>query len=369
MEKSLVTIVIGTRPEAIKLCPLVIAFKKSNKLKSRIILTGQHNEMVLNILDLFNIKEDLNLDILKKGQDLIDIDYSVKTGLRNDFKQNKPSLLVVQGDTSSAFSAAMTGFFFKVPVAHVEAGLRTNNLYEPFPEESNRRLISQISSLHFAPTELAAKNLRKAGVTGQIFITGNTVIDALKMKSNYANVNGSQNLEFDDKKMIFVTVHRRENWGKNLVKISQGIKLLLENNSNINILISLHPNEEIREVFRKYFEKDERVTLSEPLNYINLIKVLQKATLILTDSGGLQEEAPTFGKPVLVLRETTERPEAIEAGTSKLVGTDPDNIYNNANLLLNSENNYKAMAKAVNPFGDGKASQIILKKCIEFLNI
>ena len=367
MKLPLVSIVIGTRPEAIKLCPLILAFQRSESFKVRVILTGQHEDMVAKIMSLFGVIEDINLNILNKGQDLIDINCAVMVGLRKEFKKYFPDLLIVQGDTSSAYSSALTAFYYKIPIAHVEAGLRTNNLYDPFPEESNRRLISQLASLHFVPTNLAKINLHQSGIKKNVFLTGNTVIDALNSISRlekkdeklYENISCLDNL-------IFVTVHRRENWGGNIFKITKGIKFILDKHKDVNFLIALHPNQDIRDIFYKNFDGENRVIMTDPLDYDQLILILKKSKFVLTDSGGLQEEAPSLGKPVLILRETTERPEVIEAGTAKLIGTNPESIYKHCNLLLTSKENYDSMAKAINPFGDGTACEKILKICKDY---
>tara|TARA_Y100001968_G_C19450666_1_gene768325 strand:- start:3696 stop:4823 length:1128 start_codon:yes stop_codon:yes gene_type:complete len=363
----LVTIVIGTRPECIKLAPLILAFKAEKSIQTRVILTGQHNEMVLQVMSIFGLNADKNLKLMKPNQTLTYLTSSALIGLNDDFKKYPPKLVLVQGDTSTALSASLAAFYEKIPVAHVEAGLRTNNLIEPFPEEANRRLISQVSSLHFAPTERAKQNLIKADVLGEIFITGNTVIDALllvakrKVKIEFKKIN------WNSQKVILVTVHRRENWGANLKDISRGILKILDKHSNVAVLLPMHKNPSVQEPLQRYLGNHPRIVLTEALNYENLIEAMKKCTLVLTDSGGLQEEAPSLGKPVLVLRDSTERPEAIEAGTAKIVGTKPLKIFQEVDNLLANPSAYDSMAKASNPFGDGNASNRILKECIKII--
>ena len=362
-----VSIVLGTRPEAIKFCPLILEFKKIKQVNIRVILTGQHKEMVQKIMDIFKVEPDIDMQIMRKGQDLVNISLSVMRSLKQDFLEYPPKLVLVQGDTSTAFTAALTAFYLKIPVGHVEAGLRTNNLYNPFPEEGNRRLISQIASLHFAPTNLSKENLLKSGVTGQIFVTGNTVIDSLLIRSKLMNTTDINREYINNQNILLLaTVHRRENWGENIVNISKGIKMILDNHTDVAFVIPMHPNEKVRNSIKSILSDYSRVFLVEPLEYDDMILVLKKTKFVLTDSGGLQEESPSLGKPVLVLRETTERPEGIDSGTAKLIGTDPQKIYQEANLLLTNDSIYNQMSKAINPYGDGCASERIANACLEY---
>ena len=367
-KKKLITIVLGTRPEAIKLVPVIDTFKKCIKFETRVIITGQHKEMVHQVLKIFDIEVQKDLNIMKEKQSLTQITCLVLNGLKEDFKKYKPSLVIVQGDTSTAFAAALAAFYEQIPVGHVEAGLRTNQLNDPFPEEANRRLISQISSLHFSPTKGSKRNLMNSGINGIIEVTGNTVIDALFLISKKDMIPKLTGINWK-KKVIFVSVHRRENWGIRLQNIIKGLEMILEEYKDVILLLPLHPNPIVREPFLDAFQRKERVILISPLNYLELVGTIKNCYALLTDSGGLQEEAPSLGKPVLVLRKTTERPEAIAAGTSKLIGTDPKSILKETGTLLTNKKAYQKMAKAPNPFGDGKASIRILKTCKEFLNL
>ena len=368
MSKSSIAIVIGTRPEAIKLAPLIKEFKSCKKFLTKVILTGQHKEMVDQVLNIFEIKDDINLSLMRKSQSLTYITCSALEGLENVFRNIKPKLVIVQGDTSTAFSAALAAFYLKIPVGHVEAGLRSNDIYDPYPEEINRRLISQITSLHFAPTKKAYQNLINSNVSGKIFITGNTVIDALLLTAKKTNKTILENIDCDKNRIIFSTIHRRENWGKNIEKIGKILKDILEKYSDTVLLLPMHRNRAIREPLQKILTNHPRAFLVEPLNYVDCVSALKFCYILVTDSGGLQEEAPSLGKPVLVLRKTTERPEAIESGNSVLVGVDKKRILNEVDKLLTDRNYYQKMARAINPFGDGKASKRILKECINFLD-
>ncbi len=366
-EKPLVTIVLGTRPEAIKLAPVIISFKNCDLVKTRLVVTGQHKEMVDQVLGLFELEAQNNLEIMKENQSLSYIASSTLDGLKREFLKYRPDLVLVQGDTSTAFASALGAFYEKVPLGHVEAGLRTENLNDPYPEEGNRRLISQIASIHFAPTKKSELNLLKSSVTGMIEVTGNTVIDSLMMISQKNQIPAIQGIDWRYDKVIFVTVHRRENWGSRLKDIILGLELLLRAHDDIILLISLHPNKKVRKPIQDALGKNTRVILSEPLDYQNLVGTLKGCYLVLTDSGGIQEEAPSLGKPVLVLRETTERPEAIISGSARLIGTKPNNILEKTGLLLKNKFEYKKMANVKNPFGDGNASKKILEICLNFL--
>jgi UDP-N-acetylglucosamine 2-epimerase (non-hydrolysing) len=355
-----ICITLGTRPEAIKLAPVIRAFQEAGDFTTRVILTGQHKEMVQQVMDLFGLQADRDLDIMQPRQTLTDITCRSLRGLETLFGEIGPRLVIVQGDTTTAFAAALAAFYQQIPIAHVEAGLRTDNLYNPYPEEANRRLISQLTRLHFAPTTLAVENLQKSGVTGEIHHTGNTVIDALLTVARSQPDCPIDGLDWHRYRVILATVHRRENWGEPLQDIIQGFSLLLEKYPDTALLLPLHRNPTVREPIQAALGNHPRVFLTEPLDYTRLVGAIDRCYLLLTDSGGLQEEAPSLGKPVLVLRETTERPEAVTAGTAKLIGTEPARILAEAGTLLGDRTAYEAMANAINPFGDGQASQRIV---------
>lgn len=356
-----VGIILGTRPEAIKLAPVIKVFQSSPDLEVQVILTGQHREMVAQVMQLFNLKADHNLDIMQPKQSLNDITCRSLQGLEALFREQKLDLVVVQGDTTTAFAAALAAFYQKIPVGHVEAGLRTDDLFNPYPEEANRRLISQITQLHFAPTSLAVENLQASGVLGEIHLTGNTVIDALL---NVAATNPAcdiPDLKWDEYRVILATVHRRENWGEPLQAIAQAFLRILDQFPDTALLLPLHRNPTVREPLQQLLGNHPRIFLTEPLDYGELVGAIGRSHLLLTDSGGLQEEAPSLGKPVLVLRDTTERPEAVTAGTAKLVGTETESIVAAGSELLSNPEAYAAMANAINPFGDGHAAERILQ--------
>jgi UDP-N-acetylglucosamine 2-epimerase (non-hydrolysing) len=360
---------LGTRPEAIKLAPVIRAFQASSKFTTQVVLTGQHREMVAQVMDIFGLKADRDLDIMQPKQTLTDITQRSLQGLEGLFQELKPQLAIVQGDTTTAFAAALAAFYQQIPIGHVEAGLRTDNILDPYPEEANRRLISQIAQLHFAPTYLAVENLRKSGVTGEIHETGNTVIDALLdvAKSQPAcNVVG---LDWAKYRTILATVHRRENWGEPLQRIATAMLQILEEFPDTALLLPVHRNPTVREPLTKALGKHPRIFLTDPLDYTQTIGAIQHCYMLLSDSGGLQEEAPSLGKPILVLRDTTERPEAVTGGTAKLVGTDPAVITAAARELLNDPEAYQAMANAINPFGDGSASVKILAAVEQFFGV
>ena len=362
-----VTIVLGTRPEAIKLAPVIQEFRACKSLETRVVLTGQHREMVSQVMDLFGLSADLDLNLMTPRQTLTHVTCAALQGLRDDFQAFPPNLVLVQGDTTTAFAAALSAFYEQIPVGHVEAGLRTDNLLDPFPEEANRRLISQIAHLHFAPTKQSEANLQASGVVGRVLLTGNTVIDALLRMSERAPTLSDLSIDWDTQRVILATVHRRENWGERLKNIADGMLRVLDSHPDTVLLLPLHRNPTVREPLQELLGNHPRVVLTEPLDYDRLVAAMKGCTLLLTDSGGLQEEAPALGKPVLVLRETTERPEAVEAGTARLVGTDPTTIHREASLLLENSEAYNSMAKAVNPFGDGQASGRILEAALELL--
>jgi UDP-N-acetylglucosamine 2-epimerase (non-hydrolysing) len=362
-----ICITLGTRPEAIKLAPVIRAFQEAGDFQTRVILTGQHKEMVQQVMDLFQLKADEDLEIMRPRQSLTDITCRSLRGLETIFDRIQPRLIIVQGDTTTAFAAALAAFYRQIPIGHVEAGLRTDNIYNPYPEEANRRLISQLTRLHFAPTTLAVENLRRSGVTGDIHHTGNTVIDALLTVARSKPECDIEGLDWNRYRVILATVHRRENWGEPLQDIIKGFSLVLEKYPDTALLLPLHRNPTVREPIQAALGDHPRVFLTEPLDYTRLVGAIDRCYLLLTDSGGLQEEAPSLGKPVLVLRETTERPEAVTAGTAELIGTDPARILTSAGKLLGDRLAYETMANAINPFGDGKASERIVSIAREFL--
>ena len=361
----LITVVFGTRPEAIKLAPLIIKLRDNPIIRLRVICSGQHKDMIRPIMNIFEIVEDDNFEIMKKKQTLNYLIIETIKKLEEEFTINKPDLVLVQGDTSTAFATALCAFNNGIKVGHIEAGLRTNNLLEPFPEEGNRRLITQIAELHFAPTELSKKNLIDSNIKDNIFVTGNTVIDSLFYVSNKnKEIDNSNNLIYN-KEFILATIHRRENWGKNLNNICKGLKLIAESKEDLYILLPMHPNQIIRDKLVENLGNCERIILTGEMPYDKFVDVMGKCRLVITDSGGLQEEAPSLCKPVLILRNFTERTEAIDAGTAKLIGTSPSNIFKETNILLENESVFRRMANAKNPFGDGLASLRIMKKCLK----
>ncbi|MGF1479278.1 MAG: non-hydrolyzing UDP-N-acetylglucosamine 2-epimerase [Cyanophyceae cyanobacterium] len=364
---SPICITLGTRPEAIKLAPVIQQFRGSS-FQTHVVLTGQHQEMVEQVMQLFCLTSEQNLNIMQPRQTLTDITCRSLQGLEKVFTQIKPQFVIVQGDTATAFAAALAAFYQKIPVGHVEAGLRTDDLFNPYPEEANRRLISQLCQLHFAPTQLAVEHLKRSGVVGEIHLTGNTVIDALLTVAQSQPDCSIPGLEWEKSRVLLATVHRRENWGQPLEQILDGFRRILDQVQDTALLLPLHRNPTVREPIQARLGEHPRAFLTEPLDYSQLVGAIQRCTLLLTDSGGLQEEAPSLGKPVLVLRETTERPEAIEAGTAKLVGTDPTAIETAATQLLNDDAAYQAMATAINPFGDGKAAQRIVQLVTDYLS-
>jgi UDP-N-acetylglucosamine 2-epimerase (non-hydrolysing) len=363
----LVSIVLGTRPEAIKLAPVILAFQRAPDFRTRVVLTGQHREMVAQVMDLFGLTADRDLALMAPRQTLTHVTCAALQGLREEFAAHRPDLVLVQGDTTTAFASALAAFYEQIPVGHVEAGLRTDNLNDPFPEEANRRLISQIAQLHFAPTSVSEANLRRSGVVGSILVTGNTVIDALLLMAETAPLPRPAGLDWERQRVILATVHRRENWGERLASIGAGLRELLDRHPDTALLLPLHRNPTVREPLQELLGDHPRAFLTEPLDYDRLVGAIRGCTLLLTDSGGLQEEAPALGKPVLVLRRTTERPEAVTAGTARLIGTDAAAIVAEASRLLEDPAAYEAMAKAHNPFGDGQASGRIVEASRAFL--
>jgi len=372
-----ILIVFGTRPEAIKMAPVVLAFQKEkDKFKTKVCVTAQHREMLDQVLDIFSIVPDYDLNIMKSGQDLYDITSRVVLGMRNILSEFKPDVVFVHGDTTTSSMTALAAFYQQIPVAHVEAGLRTNNIYSPWPEEINRQITGRIAEFNLAPTNLAKENLLKENISEQkIFVTGNTVIDALHtalsiVENNKTVFNNTKNqlisqladnVKFDKDKIILVTGHRRENFGEGFLNICEALKETALNHPEIKIIYPVHLNPNVQKPVYEILENVSNIFLIEPLEYLPFIYLMQKSYIILTDSGGIQEEAPSIGKPVLVMRDTTERPEAIDAGTAKLVGTNKKNICNNLDILLTNDMVYEKMSRANNPYGDGKASERIIE--------
>lgn len=357
--------IFGTRPEAVKMAPLV------NLLKSRpaefncvVGVTAQHRQILDQILDFFGIVPDHDLNIMLAGQTLAEITTRALTGLDDVLKEVKPDIVLAQGDTTTVLAAALAAAYHKIPFGHVEAGLRTDNLYDPFPEEINRRLTSQITQLHFAPTQMARENLRREGVGEKgIFLTGNTVIDALLQVVNRPEAASEKTT---GERLILVTTHRRENWGKPQENIALALQEIVEKFPDTRVVLPMHPNPIVREPLQRVLGQNPRVELTGPMDYVDLVKVMKRAHLVLTDSGGVQEEAPALGLPVLVLRGTTERPEGVHAGTAKLVGTRREDIVQEASRLLSDTNYYDTMSHAVNPYGDGKACERIAQALLHW---
>ena len=386
-----IMLVFGTRPEAIKMAPLVKAFqKKKDDFETIVCVTGQHREMLDQVLHLFDIKPDYDLNIMKQGQDLYDVTSRVLLGMRDVFKTCHPDILFVHGDTTTSTAAALAGFYQQIPVAHIEAGLRTNNIYSPWPEEMNRQITGRIATYDFSPTQLSRNNLLKENVDdSKITVTGNTVIDALhwvtaKIKNDKkldkelalllkgkgydtARID-TTNKELCNKRLVLITGHRRENFGEGFLNICHAIQDLAQKYPNVDFVYPMHLNPNVRRPIHQVFGEDltnlNNIFFIEPLEYLSFVFLMEKADIVLTDSGGIQEEAPGLGKPVLVMRDTTERPEAVEAGTVKLVGTNYTTIVSNVSLLLDNELDYEAMSKATNPYGDGKACERIINKIL-----
>ena len=361
-------VILGTRPEAIKLAPVICALRSDPHFKVTVILTGQHREMVDQVMGLFRLQPDRDLAIMQPKQTLTQITCGALTGLESLLLELRPDVVLVQGDTTTAFAAALAAFYQKIPVGHVEAGLRTHDLWNPYPEEANRRLISQIAQFHFAPTPAAVANLQRAGITAGIYHTGNTVIDALLQvrqlqltSPQLMSSPGLPSLDWQKYRVILATVHRRENWGAPLTAIAQAWLEILTQFPDVAVVLPMHKNPVVREPLQQILGDHPRVFLCEPFSYSDLVAAMAQCYLVMTDSGGLQEEAPGLGKPVLVLRLTTERPEAITAGTAKLVGTQTEAIVSAAHSLLTDPAAYGAMANVANPFGDGRASQRIVQ--------
>lgn len=373
-----VMLVFGTRPEAIKMCPLVKEFqKRSEEFETIVCVTGQHREMLDQVLSIFNVEPDYDLNIMKQGQDLTDVTNRVLAGLRDIFKECRPDLVLVHGDTTTSMAGALAAFYAQIPVGHVEAGLRTNNIYSPWPEEMNRQLTGRIATYNFSPTPLSEKNLINEQALGNIYVTGNTVIDALhmvvdKLRSDQYLTNEQCNklakagydiLRLESgRKLVLITGHRRENFGDGFIRMLTAMKDLSEKYSDVDFVYPMHLNPNVRNPIHKVFGDDLRrpnFFFIEPLQYLEFVYLMSKSTIVLTDSGGIQEEAPGLGKPVLVMRDTTERPEALESGTVHLVGTDYNKIMDEVSTLIEDPKAYEEMSKAVNPYGDGQACRRI----------
>lgn len=362
--------IFGTRPEAIKMAPLVNALESDSFFESKVCVTAQHREMLDQVLELFKIIPDYDLDIMKPGQTLNNITASIIVGLKPILEDYEPDIVLVHGDTATTFAASLAAFYQKIEIGHIEAGLRTGNIYSPWPEEANRKLTCTITNYHFAPTELSMDNLIKEGIPkSDITVTGNTVIDALllikhKLENDHQLLD-SLNNSFDyldpNKKLILVTGHRRESFGGGFERICNALRKVAINNPDVQILYPVHLNPNVQEPVNRILKSLDNLFLIEPLQYLPFCYLMNRASIILTDSGGIQEEAPSLGKPVLVMRETTERPEAVKAGTVRLVGTNTELIVNQINLLLDNPIEYEKMSKSHNPYGDGLACQRILK--------
>lgn len=367
-------LVFGTRPEAIKMCPLVKEFqKRADEFETIVCVTGQHREMLDQVLKIFEITPDIDLNIMKQGQDLTDVTVRILNGMRDVFKKCRPDVVLVHGDTTTSTAAALAAFYAQIPVGHVEAGLRTHNIYSPWPEEMNRQVTGRIATYNFSPTPLSEKNLIEEKAMGKIYVTGNTVIDALhyvvnKLKNDEAITKEQDavllNAGYDvtrlanGKKLVLITGHRRENFGDGFIRMVTAMKDLSEKYPNVDFVYPMHLNPNVRKPIHEVFGEDltrPNFFFIEPLQYLEFVHLMSKATIVLTDSGGIQEEAPGLGKPVLVMRDTTERPEALESGTVYLVGTDYDKIMNEVSTLLEDAEAYAKMSQAVNPYGDGKA--------------
>lgn len=383
-----IMLVFGTRPEAIKMCPLVKEFQKHpTEFETIVCVTGQHREMLDQVLKIFDITPDYDLDIMRPGQDLTDVTVRVLIGLRDVFKACRPDVVLVHGDTTTSMAGALAAFYAQIPVGHVEAGLRTHNIYSPWPEEMNRQVTGRIATYNFSPTHLSECNLKVENVIGQIFVTGNTVIDALHMVVDKLNTDKTLRKEQDEvlikagyditrlnngKKLVLITGHRRENFGDGFIRMLYAMRDLSIKYPNVDFVYPMHLNPNVRRPIREVFTGMNSLSMGEgwgyssnfffiePLQYLVFVYLMSRSTIVLTDSGGIQEEAPGLGKPVLVMRETTERPEALESGTVHLVGTDYDKIVNEVSTLLDDEEAYRKMSLSVNPYGDGNACERIV---------
>lgn len=373
-----IMLVFGTRPEAIKMCPLVKEFQgRKDEFKTIVCVTGQHREMLDQVLEIFGVTPDFDLNIMKQGQDLTDVTVRVLVGLRDVFKVCRPDVVLVHGDTTTSTAAALAAFYAQIPVGHIEAGLRTYNVFSPWPEEMNRQLTGRIATYNFSPTSFSEKNLLQEKVHGDIFVTGNTVIDALYAIVKKLNTDVDLALNQDNilkeagydvsrlinnKKLVLITGHRRENFGKGFIQMLRAMKYLSEKYKDVDFVYPMHLNPNVRNFIREVFgdtHNRDNFFFIEPLQYIEFVRLMEKASIILTDSGGIQEEAPGLGKPVLVMRDTTERPEALSSGTVHLVGTDYSKIVSEVSTLIEDKDAYESMSKAINPYGDGQACRRI----------
>lgn len=378
-----ILLVFGTRPEAIKMCPLVKEFEKHPAdFKTLVCVSGQHREMLDQVLSIFEVKPNYDLNIMQQGQDLYDVTSKVLLGMRNVLKEVKPDIVLVHGDTTTSTAAALASFYQQIPVGHVEAGLRTNDIYSPWPEEMNRQITSRIATYNFAPTPLSKENLLKENLKQEsIIVTGNTVIDALhwvvnklktdkeladKQKAVLKQAGYDVDRLQNGKRLVLITGHRRENFGEGFINICTAIKYLKDKYKEVDFVYPMHLNPNVRKPIHEVFGEDltnlDNMFFIEPLQYLEFVYLMEKSTIVLTDSGGIQEEAPGLGKPVLVMRNTTERPEALKAGTVKLVGTDYNAITRNVSILLDNEKQYTLMSRAINPYGDGHACERIVEK-------
>ena len=370
MKKLKLMTIFGTRPEAIKMCPLVLEMGKyPDYIEPIVAVTAQHREMLDQVLELFNIKPDYDLNIMASGQTLYDITTRALTGLKEVIEEAKPDMVLVHGDTTTTFAGALAAFYAQVPVGHVEAGLRTGNKYSPYPEEMNRKLTGSIADMHFAPTSTSKANLLKENVNPEtILVTGNTVLDALEttVKADYEFADAEFNKIFArGNRLILMTTHRRENLGEPMRNVYKALRKVLETHADVEAIFPVHKNPKVRAIVEEELGGLARVHLIEPMDYEPFANLMGKVDIVLTDSGGIQEEAPALGKPVLVLRDTTERPEAVEAGTVKLIGTEYEDVLRETNLLLDDAEHYKKMSEATNPYGDGKACERIIRAILQ----
>lgn len=364
--------VFGTRPEAIKMAPLIKELEKRQNIESIVCLTGQHREMLMQVMNTFNIYADFNLDIMRPGQTVTTITTDVLSGMENILKETKPDVMLVHGDTSTSFAGALAAFYAGVRVGHVEAGLRTYDKLSPFPEEMNRQITSRLADLHFAPTAANRKNLLSENISDNVFVTGNTVIDALKttVSNNYHfSDEALEAIDFSDAKYILLTAHRRENLGQPLRQICRAVRILARDNADVKFIYPMHLNPLVRNTAREILGGMDNIILTEPVDVCDMHNLMNRCYMVMTDSGGLQEEAPALGKPVLVLRTETERPEAVTAGTVKIAGVDTDTIVDMANTLIRDKAAYSRQAEAVNPYGDGHASARICDAVLYYFGL
>ena len=364
--------VFGTRPEAIKMAPLIKELEKRQNIESIVCLTGQHREMLMQVMNTFNIYADFNLDIMRPGQTVTTITTDVLSGMENILKETKPDVMLVHGDTSTSFAGALAAFYAGVRVGHVEAGLRTYDKLSPFPEEMNRQMTSRLADLHFAPTAANRKNLLSENISDNVFVTGNTVIDALKttVSNNYHfSDEALEAIDFSDAKYILLTAHRRENLGQPLRQICRAVRILARDNADVKFIYPMHLNPLVRNTAREILGGMDNIILTEPVDVCDMHNLMNRCYMVMTDSGGLQEEAPALGKPVLVLRTETERPEAVTAGTVKIAGVDTDTIVDMANTLIRDKAAYSRQAEAVNPYGDGHASARICDAVLYYFGL